>query len=88
MLAVSADAGGFSCNPSPEKVVKWRDRISSALQTGTLRPGDASKLAGALRWASTNMFYRLGRATIVPLFRQANQKRANLCAPLRYALKR
>ena len=34
------------------------------------------------------MFYRLGRATTVPLFRQAKQSRANVSAPLRDALRR
>ena len=86
-LNVSADRQGFSCEPSADKVVKWRSRIYSALNSNSLRPGDASKLAGALRWASTNMFHRLGRATIVPLYRQAKQSRANVSAPLRDALR-
>ena len=86
-LNVSADRQGFSCSPSADKVVKWRSRIHSALNSNSLRPGDASKLAGALRWASTNMFHRLGRATIVSLYRQAKQSRANVSEPLRHALR-
>ena len=35
-----------------------------------LSPGEASRLAGALGFASQYVFRRLGRAMLVPIFRQ------------------
>jgi len=85
-LQVRADHGGFSCTPSPDKVKKWRGRIGDALSSGVLRPGDAAKLAGALMWACSGMFHRIGRALIRPLF--AHSKQCGVVVPqqLRVAL--
>ena len=85
-LQVSANSGGFTCLPSPDKVRKWTLRIEAALVSGNLRPGDASKLAGALRWACSGMFKRLGRVFVRPLYNHAKQGRCGLGPHLREAL--
>ena len=85
-LQVRADHGGFSCFPSPDKVKKWRGRIDDALSSGALRPGDAAKLAGALMWACSGMFHRIGRALIRPLFAHSKQHGVMVQQRLRVAL--
>lgn len=61
---------GIACWPSSDKILKWTQRITSALKSGKLCPGDASKLSGALMWATQSMFNRLGRAMLRPIMRQ------------------
>ena len=67
-LSVSLDPSGMTCVPLPEKREKWRARLGEALSAGHLPHGAASKLAGALMWASSNLFGRLGRAMVSPFF--------------------
>ena len=54
----------------------------SWLDSNKLLPGQASKLAGALNWASQHMFKRLGRALIYPLYRQQRCKSGRLSKSL------
>ena len=63
-LNVSVNIDGFRAAPLADKVVKWSQTISSALTSGKLCPGAARKLVGALAWASSHMFRRLGRALL------------------------
>ena len=65
---MSASEQGFECVPKAEKLLKWTATCEKALEENVLLPGIASKLAGALSWASQNMFNRLGRAMLRPLF--------------------
>ena len=60
---------GLTCRPDEAKVFKWSCRLQRFLEEGTLHSGDASKLAGALQWATQFMFKRLGRAMLRPIFR-------------------
>jgi hypothetical protein len=60
---------GALMKPSADKVVKWVCRIQQCIQKGLMTSGEASKLAGALQWASQHMFKRLGRAMIRPIIR-------------------
>jgi hypothetical protein len=83
-LDVSRD--GITCWPSEDKVVKWSAKIDEALNTSKLPAGEASKLAGALSWAGQNVFRRLGRALLRPLFWQAKCKSGRISKPLRLAL--
>lgn len=54
-----------------DKRVKWSQRVQKALDSNQLSCGLASKLAGALSWAASNLFHRLGRALLRPLFEHA-----------------
>ena len=56
--------------PTKDKTEKWISRIQGALDTKCLKPGMASKLAGALNWTSQHIFRRLGRAMLRPLYYQ------------------
>jgi len=60
----------LKCKPSADKVAKWSVCICTALDTNVLSPGQASKLAGRLSWSCQHLFHKLGRAMLVPLFRQ------------------
>ena len=61
---------GYKCKPMKSKTVKWVKTIDAALAEHRLMPGDASKLAGRLSWASSHMFrWVLMCSTVVcPLF--------------------
>ena len=85
-LRLAVDQQGVSCWPSPDKVVKWCSTISAALSSNSLRPGEASKLAGALSWAGQHVFNRLGRAMLLPLYRQKNRRASNMTTALRLSL--
>ena len=50
------------------------------------RAGAASKLAGALSWAATHQFRRMGRAMLRPIFAHSQGSDARLTADLRSAL--
>ena len=85
-LDIMPSMDGFACWPRPEKVEKWVRRIDTALQTNRLCSGEASKLAGALGWAAQNMFRRIGRAMLRPLYNQARRRRAAINKPLTLCL--
>ena len=76
-LTVTILPGSMSCVPTPDKVAKWVGRIRDALSTGSLTPGMAGKLAGALGWASQSLFHRLGRAPLLPLFKKQHTHSRN-----------
>ena len=60
---------GFRCIPDKKKREKWIARIRGALKRGRLTAGEASKLSGALQWATQQQFRKLGRAMIRPIYR-------------------
>ena len=49
---------------------KWLRAICSAIESGKLQPGDASKLVGRLAFGAQFAFKRLGRAMLRPLYAQ------------------
>ena len=57
-MVIEVRPHGLTCFPSGDKVVKWLNTISTALSTGVLTAGAASKLAGGLSWGAANMFHR------------------------------
>ena len=61
---------GLKCRATDEKKAKWIGQIKGFLKEGRLNRGCASKLAGALQWATQFMFNRLGRAMIRPIYKQ------------------
>ena len=73
---------GIACWPSSDKILKWTQRITLALKSGKLCPGDASKLLGALMWATQSMFNSLGRAMLRPIFDQKTQRDGRMSADL------
>ena len=56
--------------PVPEKVTKWRTQINRAQSDRRLSAYEAAKLGGRLSFAAQNVFSRLGRAMVRPLFQQ------------------
>ena len=72
---------GATFKPSRDKIEKWLLRINTALDTGRLTSGEASKLSGALSWATQQAFRRLGRAMIRPIIRCVLQAFATGGAP-------
>jgi len=60
---------GVHMLPSKDKIMKWLPRLHAILHTLTLDHGEASKLSGALSWAGSRAFKRLGRAMLVPFRR-------------------
>ena len=73
-LVVHVTPSALSCWPSKDKVVKWLSRVSEALALESLSPGNAGKLAGAFSWTSQNIFHRLGRAMLVPLYKHQHRR--------------
>ena len=73
--------------PSKGKRDKWLSKISAILQQNCLHPGEASKLSGALNWASQQSFKKLGRGMLIPIRRQIWAKTSDLNKELELALK-
>ena len=69
---------GLKCIPDKKKRKKWIARILRILEEGRLNAGEASKLSGALQWATQQQFRRLGRAMIRPIFRHASKTKSDL----------
>ena len=77
---------GASFRPNDEKALKWIDKIWDVMCKDCLHSGEASKLAGALQWATQNTFRRLGRAMLRPLFKQIRRRNPELSKELRLGL--
>ena len=74
------------CRPSPEKCKRWAEIMEAALESGSLKPGAASKLAGKLVWACQCLFKKCGRAMLRPLYDQQKNKSGRIDPKLRRAL--
>ena len=57
---ITLSGKGYAFRPAAGKVPKWKDLLVEARRS--LKPGDASKLAGKLAWGGNLLFRRLGRA--------------------------
>ena len=68
-VQVTLAADGFRARPEETKRLKWSADIKRALQRGLLTPGEASKLAGKLTWASQSCFRKVGRAMLYAIYR-------------------
>lgn len=77
---------GFQRRPSAKKVIKWRKAIQEAIAKKHLPPGKASKLAGRLAWGGSNLFHRLGRAMLRPIFDQKSRRDGHTSPELLRAL--
>ena len=88
-LSVTVDAAGMSCIPLAKKIHKWLSIIDETLATRKMTPAAAGKLAGALCWAATHMFHRLGRAMLRAFFTHSKGLRSNFGAlsPMSLSLK-
>ena len=52
------------------KAHKWLAQIEGAIERMHLSSGDAQKLAGRLTWSTQQLFYRVGRAMVKPIYGQ------------------
>ena len=52
------------------KAHKWLSQIEGAIERMHLSSGDAQKLAGRLTWSTQQLFYRVGRAMVKPIYGQ------------------
>ena len=86
-LAPRFEMAGIRMVPSKGKRDKWLSKIHAILQQGCLYPGEASKLSGALNWASQQSFKKLGRGMLIPIRRQIWAKTSDLNKELELALK-
>ena len=78
---------GFQCRPAASKIPQWIASIDDAIASdGRLLPGQASKLAGKLSWGGAQLFHRLGRAMLRPIFDQKSKRNGRVCPELRRAL--
>lgn len=68
-VSVTLSVRGVTFSPDVQKRIKWAARIRAVRRRGRLTSGEASKLAGALQWATQKSFRRLGRAMIRPISR-------------------
>ena len=71
-LQFEASANGINVQVNEAKAQKWLRDIEQYLGGHKLSPGQASKLAGRLSFASQHTFKRLGRAMLRPMFQQAH----------------
>ena len=77
-VSIDADTCGAVFWPSEAKVAKWLHRISHALEMKEISSGASNKLAGALSWSAQNVFHRLGRALLRPLYGKRRFKKWTL----------
>ena len=71
ILGVECHLGreGAAFRPDEGEIQKWLRQIQGFLDAGFMHLGQASKLAGALQWATRCTFKRLGRAMLRPIYR-------------------
>eukprot|EP00973_Karenia_brevis_P078150 10853323-Karenia_brevis.AAC.1 len=85
-LDVNVSARGFRFTPSKLKVKKYCEIIDEILCRGRLEPGLASKMSGRLSWSCSNMFHKVGRATLRPLFDQKTRRDGQMSDELKESL--
>ena len=69
-VVVEADEAGAAFWPSENKIIKWSAEIELALCRKSLAAcGGGKKIAGKLNWSAQNIFCRLGRALVRPLYK-------------------
>ena len=73
----SLDTQGATFAPSEDKRQKWIARMRGALANGRLHHGEASKLAGALQWATQRIFRRMGRTVLRSIMAHTRQVERN-----------
>jgi hypothetical protein len=78
---------GYKCQPKESKVRKWVASMRATLAKEQLSPGEASKLAGRLSWASSKLFKKLGRAMLRPIHDQKTRRDGRISHELRRALR-
>ena len=64
---------GIKCRPCEAKAKKWVTEMQCARKQQHLGPGPASKLAGRLSWGGSEMFCKLGRAMLRPIYDQKTE---------------
>jgi hypothetical protein len=69
-LSAKADRKSIRITPSKEKVDHWSHVLETALESGIMAAGDASKCAGRFQFAARGCFRMLGRAMVRPFYAQ------------------
>ena len=85
-IKISLDTQGATFAPSKDKCQKWIARMRGALAHGRLYHGEASKLAGALQWATQRIFRRMGRAVLRSIMAHAHGRSSAITAQLELSL--
>ena len=86
-IRVEANLAGVFFTLDEAKVDRWKQDMAEVMRTRRMFPGEASKLAGRLSFAAQFIFKRLGRALLVPIFRQAKKKSSVMGYDLLLALR-
>ena len=86
-VLVETNLVGATYVPPPEKLSEWILLIKYYLQLGILGSGEASKLAGRLNWASQEIFDKLGRALLVPIYAHMRSRSSVIGWELKLALR-
>ena len=69
-LTLTLRSDDIMCAPDRKKAEKWAGVLKNVINDNVMAPGDASKMAGRLSFASQHMFLKLGRAMLRPFFAQ------------------
>ena len=83
---ITLSCKGFTCAPAELKVTKWLTLIDEFLKSDRMLPGEASKMAGRLSWACSQLFKRFGRAMLRPIFDQQSRRDGRISGELRKCL--
>ena len=86
-VLVKTNLVGATYVPPPEKIRQWISLIRHYLESGILGAGEASKLAGRLNWASQEIFDKLGRALLVPIYAHMRSRSSVIGWELKLALR-
>ena len=65
---------GVVLSPTEERVATIRATVTTALETNSMAPSVAEKLAGRLAFLTQAVFGKLGRAAIVPIYARAHDQ--------------
>ena len=65
-------ADGVRLAPTPERLQKMLQAIQTAIETDTLSPFNAQKMAGRLSFLTQSVFGNLAKAAIKPVYSRAN----------------
>ena len=82
-VIISSDEDNLILTPCPKRVTSMCQQIDKHLESGTISPEQARKMAGKCNFLTGRLFGKVGRAPLKALYARANSSTHNIDKPTR-----
>ena len=80
-VIISSDEDNLILTPCPKRVTSMCQQIDKHLESGTISPEQARKMAGKCNFLTGRLFGKVGRAPLKALYARANSSTHNIDKP-------